>query len=199
MSETLFSLANFLPKKDSGVEIEIREELAPVVERISTILPPDVLWELFSSTPGETEGRVVFPYLRVDSAVITARDIVYLLEQHGKYSPEEFQRRYRRGSKRAFEALVWVEIGFQGLENLAKSPASKNWTLAVGPPVNAEERAKGIMTTGKEMFDACLTEFARFRREKGVKDDYFTQYGVEYLLDSFSASKALTYEETPRR
>ena len=186
MSEIPFLLNAFLPKKDLGVKIEIEEELAPVVERISKIIPPDLLWDIFSSTPEETGGRITFPYSRVDIAVINTRDTVYLLEKFGKkYSPEEFQEWYRRGSKQAFEALVWIEIGFQGLENLAKSPASKNWTSAVGHSVNAEERAKRIMTTGKEMFDECLKEFVRFRKKEGIKDDYFTQYGVEYLLDRF--------------
>lgn len=128
----------------------------------------------------------MFPYSRADSAVINVRDIVYLLEQHGKkYSPEEFQEWYRRGSKQAFEALVWVEIGFQGLENLAKSPASINWTSGVGHFVTAEQRAERIMTTGKEMFDECLRQFVEFRQKEGIKDDYFSQYKVEYLLDSY--------------
>ena len=119
--------------------------------------------------------------------MLNARDITEILEDYGgKYSPEKYQEWYERGCKQAFEALLWVEIGFQGLENLAKSPASSNWTTAVGHFVNDEERAGGIMTKGKEMFDVCLTKFAKFRREKGIKDDYFSQYGVEYLLDRFS-------------
>lgn len=186
MTENPFSLNAFLPKKDLGVKIEIEEELTPVVERISKIIPPDLLWDIFSSTPEETGGRITFPYSRIDMAVINSRDTVYLLEEFGKnFSPEEYQKWYRRGCKQAFEALVWVEIGFQGLENLAKSPASKNWTSAVGHFVTAEQRAEGIMTTGKEMFDECLKEFVRFRQKEGIKDDYFSQYKVEYLLDSY--------------
>ncbi|MCG2691371.1 hypothetical protein L6272_00940 [Microgenomates group bacterium] len=184
MSEIPFSLNAFLPKKDFGVKVEIREELAPIVERMSTILPPNVLWELFSSDPAATGKKIVFPYLRVDHAVINARDVVLRLKNKGDIMlPEEYQERYEKGSRQAFAALLWVEIGFQGLENLAKSSASTNWTA--GYNNDPDERAKGIMTTGKEMFDKCLKEFVEFRQKKGIKDDYFSQYGVEYLLDSF--------------
>ena len=179
-------LYSYLPKKDLSVKVEIVQELAPVVERISKIIPPDLLWQMFSSKPSETGGRIIFPYSRVDSSILITREIIWLLNKHGdRYSEEEFKKWYGKACIEAFEALLWVKIGFQGLENLAKSPASVNWTSAVGHHVTPEERAERIMTKGKELFDSCLRTFVRFRTEKGITDDYFSQYNVEYLLEEF--------------
>ena len=187
MNEVPSDLSNFLPGEGLDVEVKIREELAPVVERISKIIPPDLLWDIFSSTPNETRGRIVFPYSRIDSAVIVARSVVILLDDYkDQCTPKEFKEWYERGCIQAFEALLWVEVGFEGLENLARSSASENWTSAVGHFVNDEERVQGIMTAGKEMFDDCLRRFVEFRNRKKITDDYFTRYGVEHLLDRFN-------------
>jgi len=175
-------LSYYLPKENPEVKIELWDELSPVVERISQVLPPEVLWDLFSSSPTQTGGRIVFPYCRVDNAVMIAGDYSYMFEEYGK-TLSESNRWYQAASAQAFKALVWVEIGFEGLENLAKSKASVNWTTAVGHFVDDEQRATRIMTTGKEMYEECLRQFVSFRRAAGVSEDLFTQYGVEYLLE----------------
>jgi hypothetical protein len=181
----MHELSSYVPSTEAATEVVFREELAPVVERINKVIPRDMLWDIFSSTPSETGGVIQFPYSRVDSAVIAARDTAYLLRTYGgSFSEGEYREAYERGCLQAFEALVWVEIGFQGLNNLAKSPASKNWTSAVGHTVTDREREKGIMTTGKQMYMECLSDFINFRTEIGMQDDYFTEYGLEYLLDS---------------
>ena len=182
MAEAGFDLGQFLPKKDLGAKVEIRKELAPVVERISKIIPPDLLWSIFASHPNETGGTIVFPYFRLDSSLLVSRQIVADLGKNGKeYSLEEYRKLYMEACRESFGALLWIETGFQGLENLATSPASRN----LGWFSNAEERAKGIMSGGKKLFDECLRKFVAFRDKAGITDDYFSQYGVEYLLDKF--------------
>jgi hypothetical protein len=179
-------LRRFIPNQELGGEVELQEELFPVIERISQIIPDELVWELFASSPSETGGRIVFPYSRVDSAVITASDGIYLsklLEKKGKW--KKSVEWYDRSSRQAFEALLWVEVGFGGLENLANSPASTNWTSGVGHFVNAQERAQGIMKSGKQMFDEKISDFVEFRGQKGIEKDIFTQYEVEYLLDPY--------------
>ncbi len=185
MSPQETDLRSYLPQKDLGVEVEIIQELAPVIERISEIIPSDLAWQIFSSNPNQTGGKIVFPYLRADSSVITTRDIVLLLNDGSRYSKKEFKKWYEKACIQAFGALLWVKIGFQGLESLATSPASVNWTSGVGHSVTPEERAEGIMAEGKELFDSCLRTFVQFRTKKGITDDYFSQYNVEYLLEEF--------------
>ena len=180
------NLMRYIPKQDLGAEVEVREEYALVVQRISEVIPDNLLWKIFSSIPNETRGRIIFPYSRIDSALIVARDYADLLESsRERISPEKFKEWYDSGCIQAFEALLWVEIGFQGLENLAKSLASKNWTSGVGHSVNDEERAQRIMTEGNKLYNECLSKFAQFRRKEGITDDYFGQYKVEHLLERF--------------
>ena len=150
------------------------------------MLPPHRIWELFSSNPNETGGTIIFPYSGVDAAVLSVRDTIWMIN-HFKdtLTTDEISTLFLKGSAEAFEAITWVEIGFQGLQNLANSEASKNWTSAVGHHPTAEERAQNIMTSGKKMYDECLVPFARYRNENHMKGDYFEVYGLEYLLDPF--------------
>jgi uncharacterized alpha/beta hydrolase family protein len=88
-------------------------------------------------------------------------------------------------AKNVFKALVWIEIGFQGLQNLAVSRASVNWTSAVGHSVNNKQRAEKIMTSGKEMLYEKIKDFVTLRKKYNIKEDIFSKYKVEYLLDSY--------------
>ncbi len=169
------SLMRYIPNQDLGTEVEVGEEYATVVQRISEIIPDDLIWTLFSSTPYETGGKINFPYSRVDSAIMVASTRVWMLDKHReRYSPEEFRVNYEKACIQAFEALLWVEVGFQGLANLARSPASRNWTSGVGHSVDDDQRYQGIMTGGKKLWDECLDKFAQFRRKEGITDDYFS-------------------------
>lgn len=182
-------LAGYIPEGKKGEKIKLWEYLAPVVGRISQILPPPKVWGFFSSTPGETGGEIVFPYSRVDSLLIESRDYIYLLTNY-ENSQRKTEKYYAAASLSAFRALVWVEIGFQGLENLAKSRASVNWTSGVGHFVNDEERAIGIVTRGAKLYKDCLGDFVKFRSQQGITTDCFTEYRVEYLLDPFRTKRA---------
>lgn len=177
-------LQQFAPKPSGDIRIEYEQDLQPVVDRIAKVLPKDLIWNLYASSPSETGGHVTFPYCRIDTAVIIARDYVWMINNL-KVGGQKLIEYYENAQKQAFRALVWVEIGFQGLENLARSPASSNWTSAVGHTVTREQRARGIMTSGKEMYDECLTSFAAFRKERGFTGDIFTEYKLDYLLDRF--------------
>jgi hypothetical protein len=139
--------------------------------------------EYFSSTSSETGGVIVFPYSRVDASVVIARDYVWMID-HFSATGDKLAEYYQSATIQAFEALVWVEIGFQGLQNLAKSRASVNWTTAVGHHVTDEQRAMGIMTSGKKMYDECLGCFVSFRKRSGITEDIFSKYNLTYLLDT---------------
>ncbi|MEO8581292.1 MAG: hypothetical protein ABI425_01790 [Patescibacteria group bacterium] len=182
MKENPF-LKGSVAKDQDGVEVNA--ELEAVVKRIASLLPHDVLFELFSSSPNETGGRSEFPYCRVDSQLIVSRNWVYIFEQYGAKDQEDFKRIYEAAATSAFKAIVWVEVGFQNLDNLAVSPASRNWTSGVGHFVNDQQRAEGIRTAGRGMYKQMLNRFVQFRDANQVDSDIFNRYNVEGLLDKF--------------
>jgi hypothetical protein len=179
-------LSRYLPEKKPEVEVELREELAPVVERIGKVLPPELIWKMYSSFPGETGGKILFPYCRVDTSVIISRDLVDKLILDGdKYNREEYQEKYNAACQQAFEALVWVEVGFQGLENLARNRFSTYWTAGLGHFIDDEQRVQGILKEGREFYEDCLRRFVSFRKNANIKQDLFSEHGLGYLLDKF--------------
>lgn len=182
----MIRVEQFIKYNSLGKELEIREELEPVVQRIAKVLPVEVIWDMYSSTPEETGGRVIFPYSRVDSSVIVSQNCIHLCRQYLiEGNRVQAEKLYKDASMQAMEALVWIEIGFLGLENLAKSDASRNWTSAVGHNVGNRQREIGILTTGREMMTEKLKDFVEYRQEHEVKNDCFDKYGVAYLLDPY--------------
>jgi hypothetical protein len=178
------ALYAYTPDTVRNAPIKYIESLHPVVDNIARVLPPEEIWNLFSSTLTETGGKINFPYSRVDVSLILARDCIQGISRFGwdwKYA-QEF---YARGSRHAFEALVWVEIGFGGLEQLAYSDASRNWTSGVGHFNTKEDRAQKILHDGRDLYDECITVFAEFRQKYEKQDDLFTKYHLEHLLDPF--------------
>jgi hypothetical protein len=187
----MIELNEYAPQELKGANLDLQHDLAEVVQRLSQVLPPNKIWELFSSTPQETGGRIVFPYSRVDSCLIVARDSIWMLDHYkGQLTPEEISEVFLRGSNQAFEAVTWVEIGFQGLQNLAVSDASRNWTSGVGHRVTDEERAERIMISGKEMYHDFLSSFAMYRKDNNMGGDLFEEFGLEHLLEPFLTQKS---------
>ena len=176
-------LKGFVPKDQ--VDVQINTYLEAVTQRIASLIPHNVIYELYHSSPTETGGRSRFPYCRVDSELINSRDGVYVFEQFGAKDEEDFKRIYEAVTTSAFKAIVWVEIGFQGLDNLAESHASKNWTSGVGHFVDDQQRAIGIKTTGREMYEQMLGVFVQFRDANKVEGDIFCRHKAEGLLDRF--------------
>lgn len=117
--------------------------------------------------------------------LVAGRTWAYLARNRKNRETNQPDDDYRQAAEAAFKALVWVEIGFEGLQNLAVNRASINWTSSVGHIVTDEERARGIMTGGKELYDDCLKDFAELRVERGVDDDIFAEHGLENLLEPF--------------
>lgn len=177
-------LFQYIPRDVLGNAIELQTDLTDVVDRLSRILPPDKLWEFFSSAPRETGGNIVFPCCRVDSSLLVVRDRIRLL-QYPDIKAEERIEHYDFAARYAFKAVTWVEIGFEGLENLAHSRASKSWTAGIGLLLTDEARAEKIMTQGVLLYRDCIKTFADYRLQKGISNDYFRKYGVEPLLSNF--------------
>jgi hypothetical protein len=176
-------LRGFIPKDQ--LSVEVKEDLELVVKRITTLIPTDKVYELFSSTPNETGGKSNFPYCRVDSQLIVCRNWLYIFEKFGAKDSKDFNRIYENAAISAFKAIVWVEIGFQGLDNLAESRASVNWTSGVGHFVNDQQRSERIKTNGREMYEQMLGNFVNFRDSHDIRGDIFTTYNAEDLLNKF--------------
>ncbi len=186
-------LQSYVPAEQSE-PLVLRDDLMDVVGRLGQVLPREVIWQLFSSSPSETGGKVVFPYFRVDSSLTIIQTYHHMLsdpEFRKKLTPEKIDKYYELASKQALEAITWVEVGFEGLENLAHSSASRNWTSGVGHFVTDEERAQGIITNGKNLYLKNLGLFVEYRDKQGITDDCFTEYGLEHLLNGFRTVETL--------
>lgn len=112
-----------------------------------------------------------------------ARDCIGLVERYDTQTEKD--KWYERASLHAFRALAWTEVGFEGLDNLAKSDASRNWTSAVGHVVTEEEREEKIKTSGREMYENCLRLFTTYRTNARITSDHFTEYETEHLLEIY--------------
>lgn len=175
------SLSSYPPEQDLGPEVIFDSELEWVVNNLRRRLEPEQIWELFASSPRATGGKIRFPYCRVDSSVGIASEALSLIVDNSCIEITENEW-YKMASKNAFRALLWVEVGFEGLDNLAVSSASRSWTSAVGHSVSDEERTERIKKEGREMYQDCLRRFIEFRKNAGITYDIFTQNGAEDLL-----------------
>lgn len=176
-------LKSFVPKDQS--EVELNTYLTEVAQRISTVIPPDDVFKLFSSTPNQTGGIAKFPFCRMDMTLIACNESIQRIEKIN--NENYFQRGFENASMYALKAVLWIEVGFEGLDNLADSPASINWTTDAGYFVNDRERANVIKATGREMYNETLRKFVQFRDSRGITEDIFTRYGVGNLLDRWKS------------
>ena len=184
------TLSTFIPttlnhRDSENPKIKLCSELGYVVTRISDVLPKEKIWELFSSNVEATRGKIKFPYCRVDSAMMKSNSWAELAEN--PLYQQYFEENYKEACKAAMAAIVWVEIGFRGIENLAISLASVNWTTRIGHLVSSEERAQKIMSEGKEWYDEFKKKFSIFRNKYKIADDCFTLYKIEHLLPSIQS------------
>ena len=164
------SLSRYIPEAKIEEDLEIHEDLAQVVERISKYLPPGKVWEYFSSSPSATGGRIRFPNFRGDMTLnYQVRGEIYSAE---KVAPDsaDFATYYKTASEAALQSILWIEVGFQGLDKLAKSSASSNWF--------------GI-EDDEEWYKSIIRDFIKYREKYQIKEDCFSEFGAEELLEDF--------------
>jgi hypothetical protein len=170
-------LEGYIPADIPKTDIELRPFLQPVVDNLSTVLPPEKIWDLYASDPRTTGGVINFPYCRVDNALFTVQERIELLDDSRPSDPRSAQG-YDIACNAALKAAAWVEIGFEGLENFANSPASVSWTYS-----------RDILRDGATFYQHSLQTFAQFRIDHGITDDCFTQNGAEDLLKKFESQR----------
>jgi hypothetical protein len=178
-------LEKFVPSELIHEPVEMNDSMSLIVDRISEYLAPEQVWEHFSSSPSSTGGVRRFPYYRVDTGLLCCRDSLLLIEDSKQKSLESERKFYQRASNFAMEVVLWVEVGFGGLQNLAVHSASKNWTSGVGHFVNDEQRAQLIMTNGKEFYDSVMRSFVSFREVNQIANDCFTKIKLEPVLEKW--------------
>lgn len=184
MKET-FILRDYVPKDLSSSNIEFQDDLLHIIRRIAKTIPSKSVWEFFSSSPQETGGKINFPYFRVDKTLSTMNIDIYILTKMSP-NPEEDKEVYNQLSSLALQTILWVDVGFEGLENLARSKASVNWTTGVGHfPESDEKRAEGIIEYGNVVYPKTIRKFERLRNKLKISDDCFSNFNLDYLLDKF--------------
>jgi hypothetical protein len=167
-------LRGFVPD-EAKVQLRTDPYFVEAVDRIIKVLSPELIWKFFSSTPEENNGIPLFPYGRPDMEITRCSSYMELYNQGLK---KEY---YDSACLSALKALIWMEIGFDGLEEFAKSPEAQAWPLALHKiSSNGEPDGQGEYT-----YNVFFKKFAELRRKLGITDDYFGQLGCEYLLDKF--------------
>jgi hypothetical protein len=182
-------LGKFVPLELVNERVSVNESMVPIIGRISQYLASEKVWEYFSSMPETTGGVRRFPYFRVDNRLFCCDSYLSVIKHCVELVTDEEVEDYRKASEIAMKIALWVEVGFEGLQNLAIHPASKNWTSGVGHFVNDEQRAKGIMTNGKEYYESVMREFVGFRDARQITDDCFTTYNLEGILEKWRGKK----------
>lgn len=182
-------LAEFIPPRDTlRADVTVKTALIPIVQRIAEVVPNDVIWDVFSSAPNQSNGKIEFPFARPDTSLMNCRNLSFLLTLNEQtYTPKQFQEHYRTACKEAFRALVWIEVGFQGMDNYAASPASGVWT-SEGHGLTPVQREHALKTDGRKHMREDLQQFVQFRESHHIIDDLFSQCGVEYLLTPYKES-----------
>jgi hypothetical protein len=176
-------LHKFVPDNAKSKPLDIISDLAPVVQRIQTVLPDSAIWELFSTKPEASGGQVRFPSLRVDSNLMACSETLDL----AAYAPQsQFKEKYERACKSAFRVTVWIEVGFEGFDNYAANQGSRDWTAHGHFFATEQERIDTLKLQGAPYYRNIIRKFAQFRLAHGITEDYFTQYGLEHLFDKFS-------------
>ena len=151
-----------------------QDQLVQAIERIAERIPQNEVWTRFSTaaSPGETGGIAKFPYYRVDTSLASC-EIHTILAGRPK-TPEQTQRHTALASTSAFETLVWVEIGFGGLEGLI---ANRTASINLGFSETERQNGQGLASTN-EQYERVLRRFATLREGSGVADDDFSRYGM---------------------
>lgn len=112
---TDLTLISFVPEDMKNKDIELVEDLIPVVERINDVISPDLVWDLFASTQAETKGKIEFPYYMPGKDIMTVNerlDMPWIIG--GSVSEKEFTEWYIETATEVFGVLVWIEVGFLG-------------------------------------------------------------------------------------
>lgn len=182
-------LTKYIPKNfpfnELKGELRIQDELIPVLNKIKEQIPhlsQKEIWRLFSETQKGEDQVSYFPYCRVDIELDTAKNSIEILETFPQIlsEKENFLRIYGGGSKAAFKALVWVELGFGGLESYYVSS-----DVAVWPYILGVETSKIIMTYGKSLYEKALKNFTKFRFSHQHPSDLFDKYHLVHLLKPY--------------
>lgn len=165
-------------------ELRLEGAYKDVVYRLGQTLPLDVMLDWFSSTPNQTGGMTEFPYQRIDSNLNVTENYFVLIDM----VKEDGKRKeyYEQATCSVARALTWIDIGWGGLENFASNPdATDSWTSLPDPFTDAEERARWIVTEGREWIDKVVQEYKNIRiiyDKKFGDNDVFRKYKIEHLL-----------------
>jgi len=191
------SLESYISKDINPNEVVFVEELEDVVKRIAKFVPPEEMDKFFLSNPNQTGGRRVFPYCRVDSSLWTAVGCIDNLI-HYRFLPKKQTEIYEQACRNAFRVFMWVEIGFEGLDNLLDDPTARKslgyyWIIKEGDGTFSVLglpdwwKEPEILASIKSDYQNDLRKFADyyFTHPPPKKIDYFKKYGVKDRLKAF--------------
>lgn len=165
-----------------------------VATRLLAKFPRERVEQLYTSQESETGGQKLFPYFRLDKAMLTYYLSTHALQDVDENSygiPELLD--YQTARMRAFAIAAWVEIGCGGMDNLAQSDLSKNWTfISGGHFISEQERAPLILAEGAEDYRKMMQHYVALRSvwEQRLSDAFAEDTSLEPEPDPFQEHQA---------
>lgn len=177
-------LRGFVPA-DFRRDVNFVLEIVPAIRNLSAKLPRDRIWDAYSTAkyPGQTGGRVLFPYYRVDTSLAVC-EMALMRVEHTK-TTEQAVDTYSDATATAFNTVAWIEVGFGGLEQLMSNRAAVRNTTAG----NDEMHNKAVLLSLKQQYERVMGTFVQTRVDRGIVDDDFARFNLEHLLYRFGSSE----------
>lgn len=162
-------------------QVHFQPEIIPAIERLATKLPKDRIWCFYStaSDPEQIGGEVVFPYYRTDGALLSC-EISLSLSATAK-TLERGSDHYLQAAIKAFNTVVWIEVGFGGLKAFFENKVAVHH-LTIG---DNNQYNQVIFDGQQEQYNRVMKQFTTARNTRDITEDDFTRFSLEYLLEQF--------------
>jgi len=173
-------LRGFVPT-DFRRDVNFVPEIVPAIQNLSAKLPRDRIWDAYSTAkyPGQTGGRVLFPYYRVDTSLAVC-EMAVMRAEHAK-TTEQAVATHIDATISAFNTVAWIEVGFGGLEQLMSNRSAVRNTTAG----DYEMHNKAVLLSLKQQYERVMGTFVQARVDRGIVYDDFTRFNLEHLLYQF--------------
>lgn len=173
-------LSRFIPESFKK-QVHFVPEVIPAIKSLSRQLPTDRIWDAYSTAryPGQTGGRVVFPYYRIDTSLAVCE--MALMRAEGAKTVERATKVYKEAAASALDTVAWIEVGFGGLEKLMQNRSAVRNTTAG----DDEKHNKAVLLSLQQQYRRVLGGFVQTRIDRGITDDDFARFNLEHLLYQF--------------
>lgn len=158
-----------------------------VIGKIGNVLPNDAMLDWFTSNPNSTGKVNLFPYFRVDTALIAIDAEISNLPLFDDVNVTK--EVYQKITMLCAQTLVWVDVGFTSFHDLVSFfDASENWTGLDSDSTNLDKKIKETADKANMWLCDTVKSYVQARQKYGQEfglgnEDPFHKYCIEYLLE----------------